>query len=503
MSTLTLLRRRFLVGVSSAALGLAAGTSRAASLPKDWDVIIVGGGTAGLPAAIFSARRGARVLVIEASKQIGGTLFLSTGQMSAAGTEMQKRQSIQDTPQMHFDDVMRISHNTADPTLVKLAVFNAAETFDWLTKNGLKPLPEHPVLGMAHEPYSARRYAWGKDGGMSILEVLEPMALAEEKTGRLTIQRGTRVRELLTKNGAVVGVRAEDDGGKMVEFTGRSVVLTSGGYASNPKMFYELSGHKQYGSASYPYSQGDGYTMALAVGGYTRGKENYLCGSPRIMADTDEPSPPDTRWNVYPERRAPWEIQVNADGKRYVAEDNPSVDTREHLLVKQPDMRTWLIFDQAIFDAAPKGIDEWDKPKIAEAFNHHPMFKKANTLKELAAAAGVNAANLEATVAAYNAAQKSGKDEFGRKYMPLPIAKAPFYSVRQQGFSITSTVGIAVNDKLQVIRKDGSVIPGLYAAGEILGSGQTMGSSAVGGMMVTPALTFGRLLGQQLVPLKS
>ena len=60
-----------------------------------------------------------------------------------------------------------------------------------------------------------------------------------------------------------------------------------------------------------------------------------------------------------------------------------------------------------------------------------------------------------------------------------------------------------MNDKLQVIRKDGSVIPGLYAAGEILGSGQTMGSSAVGGMMVTPALTFGRLLGQQLVPLKA
>ncbi len=503
MSTLTLLRRRFLVGVSSAALGLAAGTSRAASLPKDWDVIIVGGGTAGLPAAIFSARRGARVLVIEASKQIGGTLFLSTGQMSAAGTEMQKRQSIHDTPQMHYDDVMRISHNTADPALVKLAVFNAADTFDWLTTNGLKPLPEHPVLGVAHEPYSARRYAWGKDGGMSILEVIEPMALAEEKAGRLTIQRGTRVRSLIQKDGAVVGVRAEDDGGKMVEFTGRTILLTSGGYASNPKMFYELSGHKQYGNASYPYSQGDGYTMAVAVGAYTRGAQNYVCGAPRIMAETDEPSPPDTRWQTYPERRAPWEIQVNVHGKRYLAEDNLSVDEREHLLTKQPDMRTWLIFDQAIFDAAPKGIDDWDKQKIVEAFNRHPMFKKADTLAELATKAGIDGANLAATVAAYNAAQKSGKDEFGRKHMPLPIAKGPFYSIRQQGFSITSVVGIAVNDKLQVIRKDASVIPGLYAAGEILGSGQTMGSSAVGGMMVTPALTFGRLLGQQLVPLKA
>ena len=244
--------------------------------------------------------------------------------------------------------------------------------------------------------------------------------------------------------------------------------------------------------------------MALAAGGFTRGKENYICGSPRIMASADEPAVPDTRFILYPERRAPWEIQVNVQGERYVAEDNPSVDEREHALVQQPDMRTWLIFDQAIFDSAPIGIEGWEKSDLAAAFESHPMFFNAPTLEELAAKSGLDGKGLMATVERYNRAQAGGSDpDFGRAHMPLPIKQAPFYAIRQQGFSITSTVGIGVDAQLRVIRQDGSAIPGLYAAGEILGSGQLMGKAAVGGMMVTPALTFGRLLGESLIPLQN
>ena len=107
-------RRQILIGASSATVGLAVtpGGRSSVQAADPWDLIIVGGGTAGLPAAIFAARRGARVLVIEASLQLGGTLFLSTGQMSAAGTRLQKQKGITDSPQLHFDDVMRISQNT-------------------------------------------------------------------------------------------------------------------------------------------------------------------------------------------------------------------------------------------------------------------------------------------------------------------------------------------------------------------------------------------------------
>jgi fumarate reductase flavoprotein subunit len=77
--------------------------------------------------------------------------------------------------------------------------------------------------------------------------------------------------------------------------------------------------------------------------------------------------------------------------------------------------------------------------------------------------------------------------------------KPPFYAVRAQGASITSIAGLNVDASLRVLDKAGNPIPNLFAAGEILGSGQTMGEASVGGMMVTPALTFGRMLGDSML----
>jgi fumarate reductase flavoprotein subunit len=83
--------------------------------------------------------------------------------------------------------------------------------------------------------------------------------------------------------------------------------------------------------------------------------------------------------------------------------------------------------------------------------------------------------------------------------MPLPIAKAPFYAIQLQSWLLTGYAGLAVNKELQVVREDATPIPGLYAAGELLGTGAFMGRSYCGGMVVTPALTFGRLLGQSML----
>ena len=134
-------------------------------MSDNWDVIVVGAGTAGMMASIFAARRGAKVLALEVAPEAGGTLHISTGQMSAAGTKLQKKLGIADTPDDHYADVMRISKNTADPKLVRFAVDNAAETFDWLMDCGFEMVPEHPVEGRAHEPYSKQRYYWGVDYG--------------------------------------------------------------------------------------------------------------------------------------------------------------------------------------------------------------------------------------------------------------------------------------------------------------------------------------------------
>ncbi|MGY8963446.1 MAG: FAD-dependent oxidoreductase [Rhodospirillales bacterium] len=263
-------KRQFLssVGAVTASIGLA-NCTEAQKLDDVWGAIIVGGGTAGLPAAIFAGQRGAKVLVIEAASVIGGTLFLSTGQMSAAGTKLQASKGItEDSPQSHYDDVMNISHNTADPYILRLATENAASAFDWLTDNGFEVREGHPVTGTTHEPYSHARYAWHKDGGMGILALFEEQLEPLIESGAVTIKINTEASGLIQDdNGDVIGISTVDADGKTANYMGKNVVLTSGGYASNSEMFEELEGAPDYSDVSYPYSQGAGITLGTSAGG--------------------------------------------------------------------------------------------------------------------------------------------------------------------------------------------------------------------------------------------
>jgi fumarate reductase flavoprotein subunit len=141
----------------------------------------------------------------------------------------------------------------------------------------------------------------------------------------------------------------------------------------------------------------------------------------------------------------------------------------------------------------------WPAETYRAAFNTHPMFARGQTLNELAVRAGLNPVNLAEAVAGYNAALAAGAaDPLGREARPAPIAQGPFYAIRMQGWSSTSSVGLAVDGDLRVVTRSGAPIPNLYAAGEVLGTGATMGNAFVGGGILTSALTFGRLLGERL-----
>ena len=142
-------------------------------MKKNYDVIVIGAGTAGIPAAIFSAKRGANVLLVDKKNKIGGTLFFSAGQMSAAGTKLQEIKNINDKPCLHYKDAMRISKGTSDPELLKLATNEAANTIDWLMEENFDMAEECPKIFYGHEAYSIARTYWGKEGGLSILNVFE------------------------------------------------------------------------------------------------------------------------------------------------------------------------------------------------------------------------------------------------------------------------------------------------------------------------------------------
>jgi fumarate reductase flavoprotein subunit len=274
--------------------------------------------------------------------------------------------------------------------------------------------------------------------------------------------------------------------------------LTCGGYGSNAEMFERLSGYRAYAATGYPYSQGAGIELAVGVGGYVRGRQNYLSNFGSILTDDAIPGRFLARFVVIPQERLPWEIFVNARGERFIREDQQSVDAREQTLLAQPDLRYWIVFDEEMLASAPPGVGGWSREQMREAFGIHKWFQKADDLPTLARNSGIDVDGLVRTVADYNRGVAKRNDALGREHMPRPIIKAPFYAIRHQGHSTTSTVGLAVDGQLRVIRSDGTPIPNLYAAGELLGAGQTQGRSFVGGMMVTPALSFGRILGERL-----
>ena len=200
-----------------------------------------------------------------------------------------------------------------------------------------------------------------------------------------------------------------------------------------------------------------------------------------------------------PARRPPWEICVTREGRRFVAEDRISPDERERALLTVPDLTFWVVYDARIRREAPPLFDRPPEPGLDHWLGRHPAFCVGDTLAAVAKAAGIDPAGLAQTVADYNASVKTGNDAFGRTHMPLPIAEGPFYAIKHHGAGATTIPGIAVDTDMRVLRADGSAVPGLYAAGEILGMGLHSGDAFVGGMGLMPALTYGRLLGERLL----
>lgn len=501
---MTISRRHLIASAPLAFAALGMGKAFAAGR-ESWDMIVVGAGTAGIPAAIFAAERGARVLLLEKSSQLGGTLWFSGGQMSAAGTRRQQALGIADSPENHFNDIMRISRGTAEPALVRRAVQEAAGTLDWLEASGFIFDTQYPLDATGHEPYSARRVWGGKERGISLLKLLET-ELAK-LSNKPVIRTDFEVQELLLDaSGNVAGVRGQDDGGQTHDFRASQVILASGGYMSNPSMFADLNGIPQYRAGWAPANNGIGVTLALSAGGHIRGKQNYLCDFGSIPMDTESPSSEFARSIHHPQRRLPWEIWVNAKGQRFVSEEEPSVDVRERALLGQPDHRYWIVFDEEVLSSSPMLVRsappgesrDWTIDELRASFGDIPAFVKGDTIDELAERAGIAAEGLRATIEQYNRAAQSGSDAFGRKHIPRPIAKPPYYAIRHQGGTLISMAGVAVDGDLRVIKPSGQAVGGLFAAGELLGNGSLSGQAFCSGMMVTPALSLGRWLGRTL-----
>jgi succinate dehydrogenase/fumarate reductase flavoprotein subunit len=465
-----------------------------------WDVIVVGAGSAGMPLAICAAERGGRVLVLEGNDHLGGQLHWSSGQLSAAGTRIQKAKGIHDTPELHLADALRISRGTVDAAAIQPVIDGCADTLHWLLDAGYEVLPEHPIVYYAHEPYQVARTYFGPNAAVGIYDTLLPMYRRQEATGRLTTRLNTLVTGLVRDAaGAVAGVRWQA-GAESGEARGRNVVLATGGFARNPEKFLEYTGYPLYSWCS-EHSQGRGHDLGLAAGGVLKHGDKYLC----TFAGMQNPKRPDQYMvltNLTPQLRQPWELYVNLEGRRFMREDDPSVDAREHALLKQPRMSFWAVYDQGIVEAATKPFFFGLTPdELAPLWNVHATFRSADSIDLLAERCDMDAGNLDASVEQFNAAVLSRRDPvFGREHMPLKVgSKGPYYAVLHHGISVVGWAGLDTDPECRVLDGAGRAIGNLYAVGEVRGFGLMNGNAFLGGMGLQPALTMGRLLGQKLL----
>ena len=420
------------------------------------DVLVVGGGIAGFTAALSAKENGAMVIVIDKMPVVGGTTNLAGGILVSVNSELFKdnrlpSDSMEAILAYWKDRQARSGVDSGYPDWERLenVLADTGKTVDWLVANNIQ---------FGAEPYAASTaypMALANGGGAGLIQML--LASATEK-GIQVITECKATDLVLDAEGAVVGVKAET-ADSLITFHAKSVVLATGGISQNEELVEKYSA-KLHRAGLVPTSAvshtGDGFLMALAAGAGTFDVfATPLFGTvvdPQLGALTDT-----SALAIYSQ------LGVNADGVRFgneaAAAGWDSYDATASDMIQNGKAPFWYIFDSA------------DEAAVAqlEAGVADGIVAKGETIGELALNMHVYTANLEKAYADYSAAVAAGEDkEFGKAAPFLKaLDKAPFYAVKVYPTTFGSAGGVTTTEEGRVTRQDGTVIPGLYAAGEM------------------------------------
>jgi flavocytochrome c len=453
-------------------------------VPQKWDgeadVIVIGGGNAGLPAAITAHDKGAKVIVIEASSGMASSLAMIAGGTPFTNTDLQEKEGIKDSPDQLYDEALKVGNG--DPELWRAIADRQSEVYRWLVSIGAKP--ERVLLAPGH---LVRRSIRFEGHGPALCQVLRKTTEAK----KIDVRHKHRAQQLIVdpKSGRVIGVSAKSDG-KVANFKAKkAVILTTGGYSQNLEIVKEFGPHyANLPSTAPPTHQGDGLKMAMALGAATDGIGLAVCPSMPIGWETGQ----------FVNAGLGGGITVDKDGKRF---GNEATE----------DLGTYTEKHKLCLDHDPTGLhisvcdDAMRQMNPAPATKPRETIYQANTIKELEKQLGIPTGNLQATVNEYNSdIDKYGYDrKFGRRLQGMQwpekpvmkLEKPPFYAVKLRICLTSMKGGLKINGKCQVVDQFGDVIPGLYAAGEVSGGLERIPHHYYTGRMTLGAFTQGRIAG--------
>lgn len=448
-----------------------------------FDVVVVGAGTAGLPAALAAHDAGAKVAVLqkEANPVAQGMLAARVVQDKSTEAGMMS----------YLHELHELNAHRPKLDLLQVFVRNSQEALEWyegkLAAAGFDACKESDSKDHVYE-----------DGNCYVQGLLFPdsmqaptTALAEQgaKDG-IEFFYDTPAVQLIVESGAVVGVVGKAKDGSYRKFSAsKGVILTTGDYQNNEAMVDRYVPDAQPFNRKQMNKTGDGHLIGLLAGAVMEP------GSPSKMIHGGK--------GCF--REEPF-LALNMNGERFMYEDVP-YGNRNTILRDQPEHRMFTLFDANY----SKQVYGWGSdptvptvangtPEKIDAFVEDGTLLKADTIEELAEAAGLPAEAVVASVKRYNELCAQGEDlDFGKasKYMQ-PVDTPPFYAMARE-YAVSAILGgLMVDTNGQCVDAEGTPIKGLFAAGNCSGPfyGRYDYSLSTMGLSVGRCITFGYLTGQ-------
>lgn len=440
------------------------------------DVLVIGAGLAGFCASLEALAAGREVVLLEKQEAVGGSTVLSGGAMAFAGTEEQAAAGIADSGERLGEDLLRVGEHRNDPELVAAYVAAQLDTYRWLREQGVC-FASVQLGGGQSVPRSNR---------VDTRQMIGALAAHAGANSGFHLRAGSAAQRLIREGGRITGAVV----GAVKIRARHGVVLASGGFSRDQALLALFApGQRDALRIGGRGNTGDGLRMACAMGagladiGYIRG-----------TFGTHPDAGPEQLSIIHAIYKGA--VAVNRRGLRFI-DESVSYKIIGDACLQQPEGLAFQVFDQPILDLSVPGVATSDM----RAGLSDGRVIQAETLEELAARCGIEAAPFLATMARYNADAAAGRDTlFGRDglashYGALrAIATAPFYAFPSTSSVLATYGGLAVDAAMRVRDTFGAPIAGLFAAGEVAGGFH--GAAYMTGSSLGKSAIFGRIAGR-------